>query len=497
MRFALRLVALWGVVAGTTVAFAGDARTPDKLEKKLQDVRTLYAEKLEPVLELSLKKGDAKAAKTLLALMERNGPARKSLPALGARVAAVVESATEKDKKEVAGKVKYAGEAHALKLMEVAADLYKAHRLSRSYEIVGEALEVNPDHRKARQLKGYEEVEVDRKKAWVTRFEANQLRAGMVLFTNSAGEAEGWIPARDKARWAKGERPLDGGWVSAEVERTRRGADESQWFTVESERFAVTTPVSRAAAYAFGQELERFHRTFLDAFIGFFDADKGVELMFNLEAPTKKHLIQVFADRDAYVAHVKGKHEGNATLLASVGFYHHGDQKCRKGSHFYLGEHNAKAITVHEVTHQLFAESRSVDKRGQTSANEWICEGVATFAEGWVEDEKARTLRARTWVAEHPRWSLADLVGLDSRTFHDGYDRGTHYDLSGTLVSFLMTTGGGARREGFVRLLVRYYDANVPVSAVAESIGAELEALDREFKDFLRRAGPPEVLSVK
>ena len=41
-------------------------------------------------------------------------------------------------------------------------------------------------------------------------------------------------------------------------------------------------------------------------------------------------------------------------------------------------------IFYHEVTHQLFAESKE-NNRGGSSGNSWIVEGIASYIETWVK----------------------------------------------------------------------------------------------------------------
>ena len=50
-------------------------------------------------------------------------------------------------------------------------------------------------------------------------------------------------------------------------------------------------------------------------------------------------------------------------------------------AHFFAGDEAAIPTLYHEAVHQLFAESRSVDRHFGDAANFWIIEGVATYFE--------------------------------------------------------------------------------------------------------------------
>jgi hypothetical protein len=472
----------------------------DKLEKKLKDLRAAYADKLDPIIELCVTKNQKTRALELLETAERLGPTKKR-EALRAKVEAASDSPPqEKDTKEIAQKLKSAGDPHANKLLEVAGECFKLHQVSKALDLVHEAVGVSPDNKRARGLAGFEEIEVEKKKTWVTHWEAAQRKAGFVPFVNKDGKGEGWIPAKDKANWDAGKRFFDGRWVSEEEEAKERRSHDSHWFEVESEHFLIKTPTSRADAWELAQLLEEFQSAFFKTFIAFYGVDKGVELVFNVEPLKKKHLVMFYPDKKAYDLHVKTHHEGTQLLYDSAGFYS-ADYGCEPGSHFYLTERTQDVLetTYHEVTHQLFAETCS--ERGasvRSKGNNWVVEGIATYIETWAKDSRGewvpgkntghfRMKDAQRVLAKTADWKLAPFLAIDHDAFHKGGARSENYSLSCAMAYFLMHGQDGRYHDDFVKFIAAYYDGKVTEKSLFEALGVDEATLEKQFKEFMSK----------
>jgi len=496
-------IALAGFLLATGWAEAGPTKRDDKLDRKLKEVRSSYADKLEPVLVLCLEKGQRSRAEELLEKISRVAPGKSSLALLRARVEACEERpATEAVTKEIGRKLKAVGEAQAHELMNLAQKFYDREQVTRAYDLVGETLDACPDQRKARDLRGFEEVTVEKKKQWVTKYEAGLLKSGFVLFKNARGEPEGWVPRSERARWEKGERPFGGTWITAAEEASRRRASESDWFSVESEHFVVKTAVSRAAAYAFGQRLEEFHAPFFRAFISFYDPGRSTELLFLVPPLAKKHRVIYFPDAASYHRHVKECHGDNEILQTrSAGFYSLDGKGCDHASHFYRTESGAEDLSTihHEVTHQLFDET-SKELRGSSKGNNWVVEGLATYVETWSKDERGswvpggnveqrRLQAAKRILDERPSWRLADFVAMGYDDFQAESVQQDNYALSCALVHFLMHADEGRYQEDAVRFFATYYAGRVTERSIFEALGVDEASLERQLRDYMAGLG--------
>src|SRR5262249_31559008 len=149
------------------------------------------------------------------------------------------------------------------------------------------------------------------------------------------GVIQGWVPKKDVAHWDKGERPFANGWLAEKDEIEKCQTNEYRAWVVESEHFEVHTNVSRAAGYEFGQLLEDYYQQFFRTFISFFDMEKGVELLFNVQPLKKKHVVLYYPSRAKYLQHIKAEHGNDKLAVDSCGIYTAGGDKCSKTSHFY------------------------------------------------------------------------------------------------------------------------------------------------------------------
>ncbi|MBI3723035.1 DUF1570 domain-containing protein [bacterium] len=477
-----------------------DLKREEQLRKDSVKVQSEHSRDLEPIVRFAAEKGLKARAADLVATIEKITPEWKTLDELK-KLAESCQAASPEPAdaaKELDKKLRYAQENYANHLMKLARDCGQNQLFTRAYDLIGDVLDAWPDHGEARKIRGYVRGPGNR---WVSKNEAKLLNDN-VLYKDKKGVVLGWVPKKDVARWDKGERPFAGGWLpeADEIEKIR--TNEYRFWSVESEHFEIRTHVSRAEAWKFSQLLEDYYSQFFRTFLSFFDLESGVKLLFDTQPLKKKHLVYYYASRNDYLNHVKAEHGNDKLLLDSAGFYTQGAGQCTRMSHFYQTDNQDEVLstTYHEVTHQLFAETKE-DKSGASSGNNWVPEGIASYIETWGKDPKTkkwvpgmnvkheRLLAAKQHLASNPGWSLARFVAIDHKEFHESA-RGLNYSLSEALCHFFMHHDNERYKEDFVRFIAAYYGGKAKENSLFSHIQESGEAaLETQFKDYMAKLG--------
>jgi hypothetical protein len=504
MRFVAMAVLALSFLAGLVEAAGPKKR--DALEEELKKYRAEYAKNLKPIFESAVKAGQKARAEEILHKIERLTPDGSSLEPLRTSLQGCSEKASAKDD-GLAKKLEAAGKAYSDKLIPgLVQRLLEAGESIRCVETLSEALNEYPEHAAAQDVRGYTAIQENGKKRWVSKYEANKRKEG-VLYKNPQGEIEGWIPREDKKRWDQGLRPRKDAtgamtWIKEADERALVEQNDANWYVVESEHFTIKTPTSRAEAYEFGQLLEEYYTQFFKTFIAFFDEGKGLNYLLNREPLKHKHLVLYYPNAKLYDLHVKTYHNDDPLLKSdqSAGFYST-DRACEAASHFFsTGKGKARskedlATTYHEVTHQLFGETKENEEM-RSVGNNWVPEGVATYVEtcrdksgSWspgADTNSAYLAKAKAFLAKNPNWSLADFIAIDHDAFHKN-GRGNNYALSCALTYFLMHADDARYREDCVRFVSDFYAGKVQAGSLLERLGTSESTLTRQFRDFMTK----------
>jgi hypothetical protein len=510
---------------GKGAAGAGKGKAPGKSDKDIQAeailrkqslrVQDKHSDKLVPIIKFAVSKGLKEQAEELLATVKRITPDYDKLPELEKLVSecpAPPDAAkVEEDKKELEKRITTAKDAHGTELFKLAKQCFKLGLFSRAFDLVNDVVEADPDHREARKILGFVRHPQESKR-WITTYESDLMKTGAgltrakaphVLFKNKDGLPEAWIPKKDLPQWEKGLRPFGGEFIPEEEEIKKCSMNEYRAWEVESEHFLIKTNISRRAAYEFGWELlEDFYSAFVRFYLGFFDIDRGAELLFDVKARApKKHLVLLYPSRNHYLQHVKAEHGNSKIAVESAGFYTPAEDHC---SHFYATEDREDTLGTlyHEVTHQLFAETKP--RSGGSEGNNWVVEGTASYMETWakvkgkwtpgVKKDHQRLMLIKKWLGENPSWKLQDFIGIDYETFH-AEGRGWNYCMAASIVYFLMHFDDERYKEDYVIFVRDYYDGKVRKDSLPEYISVEgtsdaskrLQILDKQFREFMEK----------
>jgi uncharacterized protein YozE (UPF0346 family) len=395
---------------------------------------------------------------------------------------------------------------------------------SLAFAIIGDVVRLDPDHKFARGVLGYQlfmdperRDEVGYAGEWVSVFE-KQMRSGRTPMVQHP--QFGWIPTANVARYEQGLRPWKGDWISAEREAEFRRDFRNSW-EIESEHFLVKTNVSLEAGLELSRQLETFHGWLQQNFAAFFDTPQSLQERFEKAVRTssarrsKPLEVHYFASREEYQKRVQGKVPPG---LETNGLYWQPDRTC----YFYLKQTGQDFTTLfHEATHQILdvhtsdarrvaARMRGLQRRQQPQewvlcerANFWLIEGIACYFESFVVDSEGNVSLGdpecvRFDTARQRMLDPAYLFYMPAKEFFAlGKDEfQTHpqisplYTQSSGFAHFLMHYQDGLYRDDLIQLLAAVYrpDAERPESDPDFSQIAEVGwmELDRQYREHMQ-----------
>ena len=450
---------------------ADEEQIEEALRRRTLSLDETYARELLRAGAWARKKGLRKEAKEVVATVRDFAPRAKGLKKLARLLkkpgeAEVDEDALPKLQKSLQSRLSKARSSQAKRLFTFAKQCMRAGLFTRSFDLIGEVLKFDPQHKKARTILGFK---LDRKtKTWITAWEYGMRKKYFLT-------DEGWIPRKWKKKWDAGQRNYKGQWVSVAEEKRIRTRNEYNAYRVETEHFAVQTNLGRDVAYKYALLLEDFYRQFFRVFIGYYDQVAGAKLLFNRASRKEKHEVYLFPSRQEYLTHVKSERGNEKLLQESAGFYSPGDR-----SRFYWSENLESTLDTmyHEITHQLLAETKAT-ARGSSQGNNWVVEGVAVYAETWLKEDGVWYPGKNTKQHELQRakrgvqgFRLSDFARIDSKRFH-AEGRGMNYALSGALAHFFLHYDDELYKEDFVRFLSAFYAGKVKEDSLVEFIKVE------------------------
>ncbi len=348
-------------------------------------------------------------------------------------------------------------------------------------------LRVEPEDELARRVLGFRRAG----DGWAGSYAARRMERGDVWDARF-----GWVKAEDLPRWEAGERRVGSRWVSAEDDAKRHAEIDKGW-SVRTDHFQVQSNHSLAAAAELAGRLERLHAVWRQLFAEFAYTDAQIRRRLDGTGEGghrgKPMQVRYYATRDEYVRTLR---RDQPRIGETLGIYF--DQK--RLSHFFAGPQQDPGTVRHEVTHQLFHESRRAARGVGVLANFWAIEGVACFMESLrvVSVEEAGTvvslggaLDGRLPAAVHRRLiddyyvPLAELTRLGMGGLQKRADLPRLYSQSAGLATFFMNHRGGVYRRAFVEYLVQIYAGRDDPATLAELTGQSYDRLDQEYEAFL------------
>ena len=409
----------------------------------------------------------------------------------------------------------------SIEMYRAARDALRAGFPSLAYAMVGDVVRLDPDHKQARSVLGYEHfVDPERKDEplyageWVSPFEARMRRGPEPSVDH---ELYGWIPASDVTRYEQGLRPWKGDWISAAKESELRRDFGNAW-DVRSEHFLIRTNVSREAAVRLSRHLEVFHDWLQQNLAGFFETPAVMrDRLENTDnrrrvrkdsAPMEVHF---FATRDEYNRRVSGKVPPN---IETNGLYWQPDRRCYL---FARPDDEDLSTLFHEATHQILdlhttadrltaarARARKLRQKGTTEwilcehSNFWMIEGLACYFESFTIHDQGVSVGRPDFVRfESARHRLLhpenfyyipfrSFFGMGKEAWQRHPDLPKLYTQASGVVHFMMHYQNGVYRDDFVALLAAAYrpdPTNLTAEPSFEKIsGVKFEELDSQYR---------------
>ena len=159
---------------------------------------------------------------------------------------------------------------YAESLFALAKEAAAVGQTSLAFQWATEAVRENPDHADARRVLGFEQ----HGQQWLTNYGVKMLTAGKTWNAKF-----GWIAADDLPRYEKGERPLNGYWVSSKADAARHTEIKAGW-QVHTDHFLVTTNYSLDRPPSWPRGSSGCSKSGAQLFAGFYMSNAEVASLF-------------------------------------------------------------------------------------------------------------------------------------------------------------------------------------------------------------------------
>lgn len=316
-----------------------------------------------------------------------------------------------------------------------------------------------------------------------------------------------WLPREEAKKLERGLEQVDGKWLEApavEALNRKHATWDDSWVVSDGVHELHTTLPLRTARRLLSY-VGAYRAFFLREFAGGWD----------LRPPSGMLPVFVTETQQAFREQMK-KRAGNVPLPAVPGaaYYMQTNSPLNPcfvtlepsdaaGQVWKTGLENVVRPLTHELTHQIAFEysKHDYDRTRLIRHQFWAVEGIATFMQAHAYEKGAWRLRRpraiplNAELAEQGPFTLCvenvdrlpplsrflSLTQAEIMTLEN-------YSIAATLANFFLRGEEGAYRAGFVRLLERVHKVRDTETLFAECFeGAELKALDEQFRKFVRQ----------
>jgi hypothetical protein len=459
------------------------------LQKTHADLRAAYFARLDELLafcrDQQLPEGVAEIEKY------RIEPAATALrlAALPARVEPEISPAVSGADREWRAQLRFERKEYAKKLYLLSRRALHSGYPAYAYELVRETAVHDSDHAKARELLGF----VQLGDQWVTPYARKMLQTGHVWHPQF-----GWLPKAHVERYERGERNVDGRWMSAEKEAEIRRDFDRGW-EIRTDHYLIKTNYSLERGVELGRALEDFYAFFHQTFAGFFNDPEQLARIFNGTAPqvnkaARPYLVNYYRSREEYIQRLEKQFPA---IQKTNGIY----LTNGRTAHFYYDPAgNQEATLFHEATHQLFFESHPADRPIGQTAHFWIIEGIACYMESFQRSDGETTVgdpryirfagARANYLEQNYYVPLKEFAAMGMQEFQASPLLAKNYTQSAGLAQFFMQYDNGRYRDALVAHLAELYSGNPRKrefpTGLDELTGVSYADLDRQYGEFLR-----------
>ena len=268
---------------------------------------------------------------------------------------------------------------------------------------------------------------------------------------------------------------------------------KGQYHLAETAHFKIVSTANEARTRVLANELELWHTVWRQAFFDYWGSKTTLTGSFAgqkiMRIPRRKFDVVFFQNQQQYAnlleEHVRG-------VGISSGYY---SNKLRT-SFFYDGDATTQSTWRHELTHQLFRQSKGRSPDNVFDKNHvWLDEGVATYAESMVKFDKYVTLGGfeaeRTQYArlqallENAALPVEDLNNM-SKDSWQAQGNAKLYNQSAAIVDTLMNENHGQHQRDFIDLLQVIYYRQAPSKSFKNKLKLSFAEVDKMFLNFLK-----------
>lgn len=350
-------------------------------------------------------------------------------------------------------KINAAQVAHAERILELAKDALKADATAVAYQLLFEVIHHDRDHAEVRRILGHKR--------------------------NKDGS---WHIGSDYFKSRESTKNHD-------LLALRKGG----YRIVETAHFKIVSTASDERTRVLAAELELWNTVWRQVFFDYWGSKTGLTKSLDgrqtMRIPGRKFDVVFFQNQQQYATllepHVRG-------VGISSGYY---SNKLRT-SFFYDGDASTQPTWRHELTHQLFRQSKGRSPDNVFAKNHvWLDEGVATYAESMVKLDNYVTLGG--FEAERTQYarlqallekSALPAAQLNSMTQDNWQALGNPklYSQSAAVVDTLMNEGHGKYQSDFVDLLQVIYYKQASDKSFQGKMKLDFSQVDKMFLNFLK-----------
>lgn len=365
---------------------------------------------------------------------------------------------TKKMPQPVAGKlgewqsqVNDARRAHARRLFELARAAADANAGGVSYQLLHEVVYQDRDHQEARKMLGH----VQQENRW--RVSSDKLIPR--------------IPAKEHDLF-----PIP----------------KQDYITITTTHFQIDSTVGKERTVYLAEQLERWHGVWRQVFFEFWASPSYAKKLFSgrsVSIPRRRFRVIFFANKLQYLKYLKDRVRG---IEESTGYY--SDRE--KVSIFYDGGAQEVDTWQHELTHQMFRESKPSRNQPFTLGYFWVDEGVACYFEsmrdfgthftlGGFEVRRVQYARLRRFL-EGYYVSLGDLSKLNRENFQARADLRRMYSQSAGLADMFMNDHAGKHQSRFIEFLSIVYRGRPKAGSFEKILQDSMASFDDRYEKYLQ-----------
>jgi hypothetical protein len=293
---------------------------------------------------------------------------------------------------------------------------------------------------------------------------------------------DGWHVISDSFRWR-----------TSKIDHPTLPLEKGQYYKAVTPHFEIDSTADETRTRYLANQLERAHAVWRQVFFDYWGSKKKLKECMagktKFRTPSRKFKVVFFRNKLEYANVMAPLVRG---IEKSSGYY----SIKRRMSFFYDGDTLAEKTWRHELTHQLFRESRGrVPENAFQNSYIWLDEGVASYFESLADHDgyitlggfdARRTQYARIQsVIQDDLASIASLNAISQDQWQLRADANL-YSQSAAIVDMLLNDELGKHEQDFVSLMQVIYKGRPKPGLFKKILGQPTTYFDSRFKEYLK-----------